>query len=174
MARRSPLDRYSVTQNYIMTRGQALTFPSKYFKMKLKPDEVYGVVIDMPMGNSILTTMVSFLNGATNLYFNMGGEYSGASQRYVNLVQATRTLVLYANSLLPQCQKVKAFDLPTGNTHFIYLLTNNGVYKTELLPATVAQESPEKRGVFNLYQKVLSEVRTCQLKDQQASRNKNK
>ncbi len=171
MPRRSPLDRYSVTQNYLMTRGQALTFPSKYFKIKLKPNEVYGVIVDMPMGNSILTTMVSFLNGATNLYFNMGGEYSGASQRYVNLVQATRTLVLYANNLLPQCEKVKAFDLPTGNNHFIYLLTNNGVYKTQLHPATIGQESPEKRGVFNLYQKVLTEVRTCQLKDQQAKAN---
>lgn len=174
MARRSPLDRYSVTQKYIMTRGQALTFPSKYFKMKLRPNEVYGLVIDMPMGNDILTTMVSFVNGATNLYFNMGGEYSGASQRYVNLVQATRTLVLYSNNLLPQCQKVKSFDLPTGNTHFVYLLTNTGVYKTHLLPATVSQDSPEKRGVFNLYQKVLAEVRNCQLKDQALKESQSK
>ena len=172
MARRSPLDRYSVTQKYIMTRGQAITFPSKYFKMKLRPDEVYGEVVDIPMASSVLTTMVSFVNGATNLYFNMGGEYSGASQRYVNLVQATRTLVLYANNLLPQCQKVKSYDLPKGNVNYVYLLTNNGVYRTEILPATIAQESPEKRGVFNLYQKVLVEVRSCQLKDQQASGKK--
>ncbi|MDE5945968.1 MAG: hypothetical protein K2G63_01480 [Oscillospiraceae bacterium] len=166
MARRSPLDRYSVTQQYLMTRGQAITFPSKYFKIKLQPNEVYGVVIDMPMGNSVLTTMVSFINGATNLYFNMGGEYTGASQKYVNLVQATRTLVLYSNNILSQCEKVKSYDLPIGNKHFAYLITNKGVYKTEFLPATVAQESPEKRGFFNLYQKVLAEVRNCQLKDQ--------
>lgn len=166
MAKRSPLDRYPVTQKYLMTRGQAITFPSKYFKMHLKSNEVYGVVVDMPMSGSILTTMVSFVNGATNLYFNMGGEYSGASQRYVNLVQATRTLVTYANNLLPQCEKVKAFDLPTGHKHFIYLLTNSGIYKTELFPGTIAEETPEKRGVFNLYQRVLAEVRNCQLKDQ--------
>jgi len=137
--------------------------------MKLRPNEVYGIVVDIPMSSSVLTTMVSFVNGATNLYFNMGGEYSGASQRYVNLVQVTRTLVLYSNNLLSQCRKVKSYDLPTGTTNFVYLLTNNGVYKTELNPATISQESPEKRGVFNLYQKVLVEVRNCQLKDQKAA-----
>lgn len=166
MAKRSPLDRYTVTQQYIMTRGQAITFPSKYFKIPIKPDEVYGVVVDMPMNNTVLTTMVSFINGATNLYFNMGGEYSGASQKYASLVQITRTLVVNANRLLPLCEKVKSFDLPTGRTHYIYLLTNNGIYRTTLHPGNIANETPEKRGIYTLYQRVLSEVRSCQLKDQ--------
>ena len=75
-------DRYPVTQKYLMTRGQALNFPVKFFQGNFKKDDVYGMVIDIPMPSNILTTMVCFINGAANLYFNNGGEYTGASQKY--------------------------------------------------------------------------------------------
>ena len=39
--------RYSVTQKYLMTRGQAINFPAQYFNTNFKRDEVYGVVIDI-------------------------------------------------------------------------------------------------------------------------------
>ncbi|MCI1269706.1 MAG: hypothetical protein LKG21_07395 [Ruminococcus sp.] len=172
MAKRSPLDRYPVTQKYLMTRGQALTFPSQLLNMPIKSEEVFGIVIDMPMGPQVLTSMVCFVNGAANLYFNNGGEYAGASQRYRNLVIAARNLVVNANALKPQCDKVKAFDMPVGRTHFIYLLTKKGVFKTSLDPLDVSKESNEKRVVFALYQQVLSEIRQCQLKDQAAAANK--
>ena len=44
MARRSPLDRYPVTQKYLMTRGQALTFPADLLSVKVKSEEVYGIM----------------------------------------------------------------------------------------------------------------------------------
>ena len=168
MATRSPLDRYPVTQKYLMTRGQALTFPADLLSVKVKSEEVYGMVIDMPMGVDIVTTMVCFVNGACNLYFNNGNEYSGASMRYRNLVQAARNLVLNANELKPLCEKVKAFDMPVGKTHFIYLLTKKGVYKTEIVPSLLKDAPVEKRASFSLYQNVLNEVRNCQLKDKAA------
>lgn len=169
MATRSPLDRYPVTPKYLMTRAQALTFPADLLNVKVKSDEVYGIVIDMPMGIDIVTTMVCFVNGAANLYFNNGGEYSGASMRYRNLVQAARNLVLNANNLKPLCDKVKAFDMPVGKTHFIYLLTKKGVYKTEVVPALLKDAPDEKRICFSLYQNVMSEIRNCQLKDKAAN-----
>ena len=132
MSRRSPLDRYPVTQKYLMTRGQALTFPADLLNIKVKSDEVYGVVIDMPMGTDVVTTMVCFVNGAANLYFNNGNEYTGASMRYRNLVQAARNFVLQSNELKPFAEKVKAFDMPIGKTHFIYLLTKRA-YIRQLL-----------------------------------------
>ena len=94
--------RYSVTQKYLMTRGQAINFPAKFFNTNFKKDEVFGVVVDIPMASDILTTMVCFINGAANLYFNNGGEYTGASQKYLSLVQATHALVSNAGQLLPK------------------------------------------------------------------------
>lgn len=169
MARRSPLDRYPVTQKYLMTRGQALAFPADLLSVKVKSEEVYGMVIDMPMGVDVVTTMVCFINGAANLYFNNGNEYTGASMRYRNLVQAARNLVLQASELKPFAEKVKAFDMPVGKTHFVYLLTKKGVYKTIIEPALVAQSPVQIQTAFSLYQNVLNEVRNCQLKDRAAN-----
>jgi len=165
-------DRYPVTQKYLMTRGQALNFPYKFFQANFKRDDVFGVVIDMPLPGDVLTTMVCFVNGAANLYFNNGGEYSGASQRYRNLVQAARIMVLNAKAVLPKCEKTTAYDLPKGRNHNIFLLTKVGVYKTSLIPGTIPEDQPELRTFYVLYQRVLGELRNCQLKDE-AERRKN-
>ena len=125
-------DRYPVTQKYLMTRGQALNFPANFFKANFKKDDVYGVVIDIPMPNNVLTTMVCFINGAANLYFNNGGEYTGASQKYRNLVQAAHNLVANAGQLIPKAEKVNQFDLPIGRTNNVFLLTKNADYKVAI------------------------------------------
>ena len=163
-------DRYPVTQKYLMTRGQALSFPVKFFGGNFKRDDVYGVVIDIPMPNNVLTTMVCFINGAANLYFNNGNEYSGASQKYRNLVQAAHNLVANASQLVPKGEKTTQFDLPRGRTHYVHLLTKSGVYKVEFQPGVIPETEPEKRTVYVLYQRVLNELRNCQLKDDMEAR----
>ena len=157
--------RYNVTQKYLVTRGQAISFPAKFFNENFKRDEVYGVVIDIPMSSEVLTTMVCFVNGAANLYFNNGNEYTGASQKYRNLVQATRTLVANAGQIKSKCEKSTVFDLPTNRTSNIFLLTRGGVYKTTLKSGLIPESETELRSFYVLYQRVLNELRNCQLKD---------
>ena len=164
-------ERYAVTQKYLMTRGQAINFPARFFNTNFKKNEVFGVVIDIPMSPTVLTTMVCFINGAANLYFNNGGEYTGASQKYRNLVQATHTLVANAGQLIPKCEKTKTYDLPKGKTHNIFLMTKNAIYKTEIKPGIIPETEPELRAFYVLYQRVLNELRSCQLKDDAAARN---
>lgn len=168
-------DRYNVTQKYLMTRGQAINFPYQPFEQFIKGrNDVFGVVIDIPMSPEVLTTMVCFINGAANVYFNNGGEYTGASQKYRNLVQASHTLVANAANLLPKCEKTKKYDLPKGRTNKIFLLTKNGVYQTEIKAGIIPEEEQELRSFYVLYQRVLSEIRTCQLKDAADRRNEAK
>ena len=166
--------RYNVTQKYLMTRGQAINFPAQFFNANFKKNEVFGVVVDIPMSSDVLTTMVCFINGASNLYFNNGGEYTGASQRYRNLVQATHALVANAGQLLPKCQKTTKFDLPVDRTSNIFLLTKGGIYKTEIKAGILPAEEVEKRNIYVLYQRVLAELRSAQLKDDAAARKANK
>lgn len=163
--------RYSVTQKYLMTRGQAINFPADFFKANFKKNDVFGVVIDIPMSPEVLTTMVCFINGAANLYFNNGGEYTGAAQKYRNLVQASHSLVANAGQLLPKCEKTTKFDLPTNRAHNIFLLTKGGIYKTTLPSGRIPEEEVEKRTIYVLYQRVLDELRNCQLKDSAERRN---
>lgn len=157
--------RYSVTQKYLMTRGQAIHFPVEFFKADFKKNDVFGVVIDIPMSPEILTTMVCFINGAANLYFNNGGEYTGAAQKYKNLVQASHALVANAGQLLPKCEKTTKFDIPSNRTSNIFLLTKGGIYKTTIPAGRIPEEEIEKRTIYVLYQRVLDELRNCQLKD---------
>ncbi|MBO5163453.1 MAG: hypothetical protein J6B75_03300 [Ruminococcus sp.] len=167
------LDRYPVTQKYLMTRNQALNFPIDFFKGNFKKNDVYGVVIDIPMPGNILTSMVCFINGAANLYFNNGSEYTGASQKYRTLVQAAHNLVASSNYLLPKCEKTTQFDLPRGRSHNVFLLTKGGVYKAVFTPGVIPEDEPEKRTIYVLYQKVLGELRNCQLKDDAERRKGN-
>lgn len=162
----SPSGRFSITQSYLATRGQAINFPAKFFKIDLKKDDIYGVVVDIPMSPQILATMVCFINGAANLYFNNGTEYTGAAQKYRNLVQASRTLVINIAPLLKKSKKVTAYDLPSGRDHNIYLLTKGGIYKTVLKPGFIPETETELRTAYVLYQRVLQELRNCQLKDE--------
>ena len=94
--KRSILDRYTASQKYIVSRGKALTFPASPFKKELKNDEVYGAVIDMPMSPTVLSTLVCFVNGAANLYFNLGGEYVlTAVKKLQNLICQQLAKILY-------------------------------------------------------------------------------
>ena len=158
-------DRYNVTQKYLMTRAQAINFPANFFNATFKKDQVFGVVIDIPMSSEVLTTMVCFINGAANIYFNNGGEYTGASMKYRNLVQAAHTLVANSGDVLKDCEKTKMFDLPKGRTHNVFLLTKGGIYKTQINSGYLPEDKPELRSFYVLYQRVLSEIRSCQLKD---------
>ena len=104
----------------------------------------------------------------------MGGSGSPWWQKYRNLVQATHNMVANANILVPKCEKVKSYDIPRGRIHNIFLLTRSGIYKTELHPGVIPETEPEKRTFYVLYQRVLNELRNCQLKDDAERRKASK
>ena len=170
--KRTPLaTHYLVTEPYLMTRGAALHFPAKQFGA-LVPDKdtVYGLVIDIPVDTRTLTTMVVYINGAVNLYFNNGGSYTGASQRYQPVVQAGRTLMGQIGHILPECTLTKKYPLPTGQPHTLYLLTKGGIYTRSIspIPDDLRAESQDIQMIYLLYQAVMREIRSAQLKDRAA------
>ena len=152
---------YLVTENYLLTRGAALHFPAKQFSGMISD----GVVIDMPIDPRTLSTLVVYINGAANLYFNNGGSYTGASQRYQTVVQAGRLLVANAPRILGEAAKTTSFALPTSQPHHIYLLTRDGIYEKEVMPTAIKEESADMQAVYFLYQQVMRELRSAQLKD---------
>lgn len=169
-ANHSPLDRYMVTEKYIVTRGTALHFPPKIFgKLVQNKDTIYGVVVDMPMSPTLLCTLVMYINGAANLYFNNGSEYIGAAQRYQTVAQPARIAVANAPRILEEAIKTKATDLPNAQHHFIYLITKNGIYKKDLRLADLPKESKEMQTFFYLYQQVMGALRNAQVKDRSQS-----
>ncbi len=166
IVRRSMLDPYPVTPKYLATRNSALHIPPAQFKnIKFSADDVYGVIVDMPMSNTAMVTMVCFINGAANLYFNNGAEYTGASTKYKSVVQAARNLVLNATPLKAAAKKTSQYPLPIKG-QYVYLMTKKGVYHVAIDPTNIKADTKEKRVVYYLAQQVMSALRTAQLRDQ--------
>ncbi len=168
MAKRSVLDRYTASQKYIVARGKSLTFPSAPFKVELKDKQVYGIVIDMPMSPTVLATLVCYINGAANLYFNLGGEYINAAARYRGVAQAAYDFVKNASDYLGCCEKTTKFDMPTAGKNYVHFLTKSGVYKTVIVPNAIPADDSDRKKINYFTQRVMAELRTAQLKDQAA------
>lgn len=174
MNRRSALDRYAVTEKYLYARARALTLRPNALGVKLSADnQVYGAVIDMPMGNT-LSTLVCLANGTANLYFNNGNGVIGEAGKYRSVSNMSRSLISSMSQVLPACERVIEFDLPAANTCFVYLLTRKGIYKTAFDPSKFNENQDNEntkihRFAFFLAQKVLGELKTAQLKDQAAA-----
>ena len=109
---------YLPTESYLATRAAALHFPAKQFADMINDqNSVYGMVIDMPINPVTLSTLVVYINGAANVYFNNGGSYTGASQRYQTVVQAGRLLVANASRILGECSlPLSRCPLPSPTT----------------------------------------------------------
>ena len=151
---------YLPTESYLATRAAALHFPAKQFA---------DMINDMPINPVTLSTLVVYINGAANVYFNNGGSYTGASQRYQTVVQAGRLLVANASRILGECSQTTSFPLPTSQPHHLYLLTKKGIFEKKVLPSAIKEESEDMQAIYFLYQQVMRELRSAQLKDQAMS-----
>ncbi len=159
--------RIPVSKPYLVTRNQALRLSPSNFTQFMKTSTVYGVVIDMPMSPSIITTLACYVNGAANLYFSNGGDYSGAAQRYPGVVQATRVFVTNAAHYVTDENKVNTLELPNSRMHYAYILTTKGPHRL-ILNTIPGHQTPEERAFLSLYQRVMGELRSAQMKDQAA------
>lgn len=168
MATVRSLSRVPVSKEYLKTRSQALRLSPSNFTQFLTENTLYGVVIDMPMSPTVITTMACFVNGAANLYFSNGADYSGAAQRYPAVVQATRMFVTQAAKFLEDAAPATSFELPMAQTHYVYFLTTGGAYRMAI-KATHSNQNPKERTLMHLYQRVMGELRTAQMKDRAAN-----
>ena len=62
-----------------------------------------------------------------------------------------------------------SFPLPTSQPHHLYLLTKKGIFEKKVLPSAIKEESEDMQAIYFLYQQVMRELRSAQLKDQAMS-----
>ena len=114
-----------------------------------------------------MTSLACYINGAANLYFSNGNDYSGAAQRYPGVVQAARIFVTNAARFISDENRVNTFELPNSRSHYAYILTTKGIHRLEINPIS-GQQSPGERAFMTLYQRVMGELHSAQLKDKAA------
>ena len=166
MANQTPnfVRRVPVSKPYLVTRNQALHLSPSNFKQFMEKNDVYGVIVDMPMGGTVLTTLACYVNGAANLYFSNGNDYSGAAQRYPGVVQAARVFVSNAATMIEGLTPTKTLELPINNRHYAYILTTHGIYRLDL-ESNTNTGTPQERVFKTLYHRVMGELRSAQMKD---------
>ncbi len=167
MANKQFNNRIVVSKPYLVTRNQALRLSPSNFTQFMKTSTVYGVIVDMPMAPTVITTLACYVNGAANLYFSNGTDYSGAAQRYPGVVQAARVLVNSAARYATDETRVNTLELPNTRDHLVYILTTNGIHRVTVNPLP-NQQTPELRALLVLYQRVMGELHNAQMKDKAA------
>ena len=167
MANKQFNNRIVVSKPYLVTRNQALRLSQSNFTQFMKTSTVYGVIVDMPMAPTVITTLACYVNGAANLYFSNGTDYSGAAQRYPGVVQAARVLVTNAARYATEETRVNTLELPNTRDHFVYIMTTNGIHRVTVNPLP-NQQTPELRALLVLYQRVMGELHNAQMKDKAA------
>lgn len=161
---------YLPTESYLATRAAALHFPAKQFADMINDqNSVYGIVIDMPI--------------KPHYPVHTGGIHQRCGKR---LLQQRRLLhrcfpavsdrgtgrtALVANAprILGECSQTTSFPLPTSQPHHLYLLTKKGIFEKKVLPSAIKEESEDMQAIYFLYQQVMRELRSAQLKDQAMS-----
>jgi hypothetical protein len=88
------------------------------------------------------------------------------SEKHRNVAIVSRAFVKAMDMAIPISEKTSKFPLPAGTNHFVYLLTENGIYKTDFDVTSI--DNPIKRKIFNGCQNVMKELRLAQLKDQRS------
>ncbi len=159
--------RVPVSKPYLVTRNQALRLAPSNFTQFMKESTIYGVVVDMPMAPTVITTLACYINGAANLYFSNGADYSGAAQRYPGVVQAARMFVSNAAHYIKDENKINTFELPNRSSAASDVYKRQGVYRMEINPIP-GQQTAEERVFLAMYQRVMAELRAAQMKDKAA------
>ena len=82
-------------------------------------------------------------------------------------MQAARIFVTNAARFISDDNRATTLELPNSRSHYAYILTTNGIHRLEINPLQ-GQQTPAERAFLNLYQRVMGELHTAQLKDKAA------
>jgi hypothetical protein len=126
----------------------------------VKEEEAYGAVMEMGIGDSILT-LACFADGDAGLYYQSGGGMKGGGA-HENVRKAAKEFVALAQKALPRMARTTSQPLPGPGQVLFYALTPKG-----LLTAAVDREALGKSqgpftALFYSGQEVVGQMRQVQ------------
>jgi hypothetical protein len=159
---------YTVTEKYIATRKAGFNIEGRMLNLKPEhKDQVYGVIVDITISNTVLASLLCYLNGAANLFFNDGSSYENISANHREVAKIAQAFVIssqHAFQYPEQLQKTTSHPLPNNLVHYVYLLTQGGTYKIEIDPLTY-KTNPLHNKLFQGYNTVMNVIKDAQLID---------
>ena len=143
---------------YERERNIALNINPTLLKLKIPEDEilVYGMVMDMDMGDGFMT-LACYITGAANLLFSSGGGIKGGG-RNPRVGEAGVEFVTDAQEFLYSTAPIKAPLLPSKGIIQFYFLTNKGKYFVQERVASLEDNSSPWLPLFEKGSAVISEM----------------
>jgi hypothetical protein len=151
---------------YPELRERALSTPYEKLGLELSrgQTEVYGLVVDMNMGDGI-ATVVCFKTGDASLYLSSGGGFiGGIGQPPVR--RASLALVATGQKYLPKAGAAPNRDLPDQGAVRFYWLTNHGVFSAGEKTASLEDGHSEWTGLYAATQDVITQFRLLEEKQE--------
>ncbi|MBW8878617.1 MAG: hypothetical protein JF614_26975 [Acidobacteria bacterium] len=144
---------------YLELRQQAITTDPKRLVLpgELKPDEAFGVLMEMGISTSVVT-LASFADGDASIYYKTGGGMIGGVS-HETVRAASKDLVARAQKALPRMIKTTSFPLPEDGRVRFYVLTPRGVFTTETSRQTLGERQSELAALFSSGQEVVAQMR---------------
>jgi len=131
-----------------------------------KPDEAFGVVMEMGISSSVVT-LACFADGDARVYYKTGGGMIGGVS-HENVRTASKDLVARAQKALTRMIKATTFPLPADDRVRFYVLTPRGVLTTETSRQVLGERQSELSALFASGQEVVAQMR---LVEEQRTKN---
>lgn len=141
-------------------RHMALTTPAETLGFSADDEypEVYGILVDWPIDNQTVASILAMRNGTSSLYSNttfgvIGGE------AHASIRQAARHCVRLAADCFASSEAVADYPLPTKPGVYFYLLTYGGVRRCAGVEADLVRGGDPQGVLFNAAQVLMAQLR---------------
>lgn len=147
---------------YMRLRYQALTTIAARLGLpgELKPNDPYGVLMEMGIPNSVVT-LAAFADGDARLYYKTGGGMVGGIS-HESVRRAAQEFVNLSRKALGRMAKVTEYPLPDPDRVRFYVLTPRGVFSTETDRQRLGETMNDLSMLFRSGQEVVTEMRQVQ------------
>jgi hypothetical protein len=127
---------------------------------ELKPNEPYGILMEMGVPNSVVT-LACFANGDARLYYKTGGGMVGGIS-HEKVRKAAQEFSSLARKALPRMSRVTSYPVPHEDRVRFYVLTPRGVFTTETDREVLGEPGNELAPLFYSGQEVVTQMRQVQ------------
>ena len=147
---------------YMRLRYQALTTVAARLGLpgELKPNDPYGVVMEMGIPKSVVT-LAAFADGDARLYYKTGGGMVGGIS-HEKVRRASQELVALSRKALGRMAKATEYPLPEPDRVRFYVLTPRGVFTTEADRQRLGETASDLSALFRSGQEVVTQMREAQ------------
>jgi hypothetical protein len=149
-------------ETFMRLRQEAIETPAASLGLagELKPNEPYGILMEMGVPNSVVT-LACFANGDARLYYKTGGGMVGGIS-HEKVRKAAQEFSSLARKALPRMSRVTSYPVPGEDRVRFYVLTPRGVFTTQTDREALGEPGNELAPLFYSGQEVVTQMRQVQ------------